>query len=173
MNNIQTFDATTPIEEIWKALPQNELDELQAYGDTHDECRWKAGDAARRWIDEQGMPVQQICKIIGRLTDYGFERVRQFLYCSRFYYEHPEMRRQYLNLRYSIFEYARQCDDPEAVLQSAMDGNLSPSQVKFTYPPIMDTLKEVWTRIPKQYEAEAKSIIQTALAKLRELADRS
>jgi hypothetical protein len=167
-----TFDETTPLEEILKALPQDEIDELSALGDTRDDTRWRIGDIARRWIDDEGMPVNQICKIIGKLTDYGHERVRQLLYNSRYYYEHPELRHAYLNLRYSIFEYARTCDDPEAVLQGAMEGNLSPSQVKFTYAPLWDTLREVYTRIPKDKEPQAKAIISTALAHLRELAER-
>jgi hypothetical protein len=169
---MKTFDETTPLEDILKALPQNEIDELSALGDTRDDTRWKIGDSSRRWIDDNKMPVNQTCKIIGKLTDYGVERVRQILYNARFYNEHPELRQHYLNLRYSIFEYARTCDDPAAVLQSAQDGNLTPQQVKFTWLPLWDTLKEVFTRIPKAHEAEAQSIIKTALAKLRELAER-
>lgn len=167
-----TFDETTPLEDILKALPQNEIDELSALGDSRDDTRWRIGDIARRWIDDNNMPVNQICKIIGKLTDYGHERVRQLLYNSRYYHEHPELRQKYLNLRYSIFEYARTCDDPEAVLQGAMDGNLSPQQVKFNWMPLWDAVKEVYTRIPKSREQDARLIMSTALAKLRELAER-
>jgi hypothetical protein len=167
-----TFDETTPLEELLKALPQNEIDELSALGDTRDDTRWRIGDIARRWIDEQQLPVGQICKIIGKLTDYGPERVRQLLYNSRYYHERPELRQKYLNLRYSIFEHARACDDPEAVLSAAMAGNLSVNQVKFTYPPLIDTLKDCFSRVPKQYQTEATLVLQTALGKIRELMNR-
>jgi hypothetical protein len=166
------FNETTPLDEILKALPQNEIDELSALGDTRDDTRWQIGDIARRWIDDNDMPVTQICKIIGKLTDYGHERVRQLLYNSRYYHEHPELRQRYLNLRYSIFEYARSCDDPEKVLQSALESNLSVNQVKFTYLPLWDEIKDVYTRIPKRHEAEASTIIKTALGKLRELMEK-
>jgi hypothetical protein len=166
---LKTFDETTPIEEILKALPQAEIDELSALGDTRDDTRWQIGDRAREWIDERKLPVGQICRIIGKLTDYGNERVRQLLYTSRFYNERPELRDKYLNLRYSIFEHARTCDDPQAVLEAAMNGSLSPSQVKFTYPPVMDSIKEIMTRIPKKNEQEARAILTTALGKLKEL----
>ena len=63
-----TFDETTPLEEILKALPQDEIDELSALGDTRDDTRWRIGDIARRWIDDEGMPVNQICKLIGKLN---------------------------------------------------------------------------------------------------------
>ncbi len=167
---LKTFDETTPIEEILKALPQNELDELSALGDSRDDSRWRIGDIAHRWIDAQEMPVGQTCKIIGRLTDYGPERIRQLLYTSRYYAERPELRSKYLNLRYSIFEYARTCDDAEEVLKGAMAGNISLNAVKATYPPVLDSLKEVMTRIPKKHEREARLILSTALGKLKELA---
>ena len=164
--------AELPIEEILKLLPQDELDALSAIGDSRDDQRWKIGDTARNWIDLQGFPVNQICKIIGKETDYGHERVRQFLYTSRFYAERPGLRSKYLNLRYSIFEYARQCDDPEAVLQGALENNLRPEQVKFQYPTMIDTIKELMSRIPRKYQKEAITILQTALAKIRELVER-
>ena len=170
--NTKTFDETTPVNEIEKLLPANELDELDAIGDTRDDQRWKLGDKARAWIDERGLPVMQICKIIGSRTDYGHERIRQFLYSSRFYHENAELRERYHMLRYSIFEYARQCADPSDVLQKAMEGQLSPSQVKFTYLPISKQFDELMARMPKPYAKEAESIIKTAIAKLRELAER-
>lgn len=115
-----SFTEATPIEEVEAVLPVDELDELSAIGDQRDNARWKIGDKAREWIDDRKLPAGQICRIIGKRTDYGHERVRQFLYTSRFYYERPELREQYEILRYSIFEHARGCSDPEAVLQAAM-----------------------------------------------------
>jgi hypothetical protein len=171
MNTI-TFDETTPIDEILKALPENELDELDAIGDTRDDQRWKIGDKAREWIDEWSLPVMQICKIIGSRTDYGHERVRQFLYNSRFYFENSELRERYHMLRYSIFEYARQCSDPAEVLEKAMAGKLSVNQVKFTYLPMAKQIDELMARVPKPFAREAEEIIKTAIAKLRELVER-
>lgn len=166
---LKIFDETTPIEEILKALPQVEIDELSALGDTRDDTRWKIGDITHRWVDDNNMPVGQICKIVGRLTDYGHERVRQLLYTSRFYAERPELRSQYLVLRYSIFEYARTCEDAEEVLKNALSGKLSLNQTKATYLPVMDSIKEIMTRIPKKHEKEARAILTTALGKLKEL----
>jgi hypothetical protein len=165
------FDDTTPIEEILKVLPEDELNRLSAIGDSRDETRWMIGDIAHEWIDARGLPVLQICKIIGSKVDYGHERVRQLLYTSRFYDERQDLRFKYLNVRYSIFEHARQCDDPEAVLKDAFENNLPVGQVKFTYRQVWETMKEVFTRVPKRHEKEARSIISTALAKLRELAE--
>jgi hypothetical protein len=162
----------TPVEEIEALLPADELDELSAIGDMRDDQRWKLGDKAREWIDERNLPVGQICKIIGKRADYGHERIRQFLYCSRFYYERPELRDKYLNLRYSIFEYARGCSDPEAVLKAAFENRLTPGQVKSNYLQVMDEFKELMTRVPKVLEEEAKDILKTAIAKIRELVDR-
>jgi hypothetical protein len=169
---MKSFDETTPLDELLKALPQNEIDELSALGDTRDDTRWRIGDITRHWVDDENMPVGSICKIVGKLTDYGHERVRQLLYNSRYYHEHPELRDRYLNLRYSIFEHARACNDPEAVLREAMDGNLSVNQVKFAHPPLWDEIKDIYTRIPKQHEQEANQLVKLLLAKLRELMDK-
>ena len=160
------------IEDVLKVLPQDELDKLSAYGDTRDDARWYIGGKAYEWIDRRGLPVMQICKIVGKLTDYGHERIRQLLYTSRFYAERPELREKYQALRYSIFEYARQCDDAETVLKSAQDGNLSLSQVKFTNLPLLDSIKEAMTRVPKKHEKQAREIMQVALGKIRELIEK-
>jgi hypothetical protein len=171
MNTI-IFDDTTPLDEVLKVLPENELDELDAIGDSRDDQRWKIGDKARVWIDDRSLPVMQICKIIGSRTDYGHERVRQFMYNSRFYHENAELRERYHMLRYSIFEYARQCSDPAEVLQKAMEGKLSVNQVKFTYLPISKQIDELMAKMPKPLARQAEEIIRTAIAKLRELAER-
>jgi hypothetical protein len=74
--NTKTFDEITPIEEVEAALPQDELDYISAIGDQRDDARWFLGDKAREWIDERGMPVGQICAIIGKRSDYRQESIR-------------------------------------------------------------------------------------------------
>lgn len=168
----QPFTEATPLNEIEAVLPADELDELDeldAIGDSRDDQRWKLGDRAREWIDDRRLPSVQICKIIANRADYGFERVRQFLYTSRFYFERPELRQKYNLLRYSIFEHARTCSEPEEVLQAAMNGRLSVTVVKNTYPSLIGELKEQMARIPKEHEQEARLIVLTAIGKLKEL----
>lgn len=166
-----TLTDASPIDDVLRALPQAELDELAALGDTRDDVRWKIGDKARQWIDDKRMPAMQICKIIGHKTDYSYERVRHFLYVSRYYHTRQDLRSTYLVVRYSIFEHAMGCADPEAVLKAAHDGQLSPTAVKLTSPAIMDDLRETYNRVPRKNEAAARSIVEIALAKLRELMD--
>lgn len=160
---------STPLADILRLLPQNELDALSAIGDSRDDARWKIGDIARVWIDERHLPAMQICQIIGQRVDYGHERVRKLLYTSRYYHERPALRTAYENVRYSIFEHAKGCADPEAVLRAALEGQLSPAQVKFTSPALMDDLRDLYNRIPQRHEKEARSIMETARAKLMEL----
>jgi hypothetical protein len=79
------------------------------------------------------------------------------------------LKEKYNVLRYSIFEHARGCSDPAAVLDAAFNGRLSPGQVKNTYRPVMEELKELMTRVPRKYMDDANQIVLTALAKLKEL----
>lgn len=166
------LDEASSIEQVEAALPSDQLDELSAIGDMRDDQRWKIGDRAREWIDDKNLPAVQICKIIARRTDYGYDRVRQFLYNSRYYYEHPDLREKYDLLRYSIFEHARGCEDPEAVLRAALEGRLSVTTVRETYLPVMDSLRAIMARVPKKYEAEARAIVLMALAKIKELVEK-
>lgn len=167
------FTEAMSIEEIEALLPVDELDQLSAYGDERDRQRWAIGDKAREWIDDQRLPVGQICRIIGKRTDYGWERVKDFLYVSRFYYERPELREKYNLLRYSIFEHAKGCSDPEAVLAAAHGSPQMPiATIRENFPVLMNEFKDLYNRIPKRHEAEARLILETAIAKFRELIER-
>lgn len=157
------------IAEVEAVLPAAELDELDALGDSRDDARWRAGDIARLWIDERKLPADQCLSIIARRTDWGKESIRKYLYCSRFYFEHSELREKFSILRHSVFDHARGCADPEKVLQAAFDNRLAPSVVKHTYPILMDELKEIYGRIPRKAQAAARSIVETAIGKLKEL----
>ena len=160
------------IEEIEALLPVDELDALSAIGDIRDSQRWLIGDTARHWIDNDGLPVRQICKIIGKRTDYGWERVKDFLYVSRFYHERPELRERYSTVKYSIFEHAKGCSDPEEVLAAAQDNRLLVSVVRETFPVLMDEVRDVYNRVPAAKRDEARLLTETYLAKLRELIER-
>lgn len=160
------------IAEVEAVLPESELQELDAIGDSRDDQRWKTGDIARLWIDERGLPADQCLAIIVRRTDWGKESIRKFLYCSRFYFERPDLRHKYSILRHSIFNHARQCAEPEKVLQSAFDNRLTPTATKNNFPVLMDEFRETYTRVPKKFMDEARRIIETALGKLRELTER-
>ena len=166
---MQPIDPHLPTHVIESMLPADELDALSAYGDTHDDLRWMIGDTARRWVDDCGMPVMQICVIVGKRTDYGPERVRKCLYTSRYYHTRPELRERYNVLRYSVFEHAWQCSDPESVLMDAMQGQLTPGQVKFTRPMWAEEIRALMASVPKHRQAEAKAILAIAFAKIREL----
>jgi hypothetical protein len=167
------INEATPIADIEALLPADELDRLSAYGDERDKQRWAIGDKAREWIDDQRLPAGQICRIIGKRTDYKWDRVKDFLYVSRFYAERPELREKYNLLRWSIFEHAKGTSDPEAVLAAAHGTPaMTIAMIGENFPKIMDEFKDLYNRIPKRHEAEARLIMQTAIAKFRELIER-
>jgi hypothetical protein len=155
--------------EVEAHIPAAELELLDALGDLRDDARWKAGDMARLWIDERGLPQAQCLMIIARRTDWGIESIRKFLYCSRYYYEHADLRDKYSLLRHSIFDHARGCAEPDKVLAAAFGERLTPSVVKNVYPSLMDELKETYTKIPKSKMDKARSILEKALMELRKL----
>lgn len=160
------------VAEVEAVLPESELAELDAIGDSLDDGRWKAGDTARLWVDVRKLPQDQCLSIIARRTDWGKESIRKFLYCSRFYFERSDLRKKYSILRHSIFNHARQCAEPEKVLQAAFDNRLSPTVTKNSFPILMDEFRETYTRVPKRFMDEARTIIETALMKLRELTEK-
>jgi hypothetical protein len=164
------IDETTPLSDIEALLPVDELDRLSALGDERDKQRWAIGDKAREWVDDQGLPVGQICRIIGKRTDYGHERVRDFLYVSRFYAERPELRKKFELLRYSIFEHSKGTSDPERALQAAQDNpGMALNSFREYFPALMGEFRDAYSRVPKVHAAEARLVVETALAKLREL----
>lgn len=160
---------TASLAEVEAVLPEAELAELDAIGDSRDDARWKAGDMARLWIDERNLPQDHCLTIIARRTDWGKESIRKYLYCSRFYFERPELREKFYILRHSVFDHARGCADPEKVLQSAFDNRLTPTVVRQNYPVLMDELKDIYGRVPRDRHDVARTIIETALGKLKEL----
>jgi hypothetical protein len=167
------IDSTPTLSDIEALLPEDELARLSALGDERDAQRWAIGDKAREWVDDRGLPVGQICRIIGHRTDYGWERVRDFLYVSRYYAERPELREQYNLLRYSIFEHAKGTSDPERALQAAQDNpGMTNVALRESFPILMNELRDLYNRVPKRHEAEARLVMQTAAAKLRELVER-
>lgn len=157
--------------DVLKALPQDELDELNELGDSRDAARWRIGEILRHWIDDCHMPAMHLYKIVADRTDYGADRVRQFCSTVRFYYERPELQAKYAVLKFSIFEHASKCADAETALKMALEGQLTPTLIKFTSPTLTDDLTQTYQRASKRHPREARSIMETALAKLKELTE--
>lgn len=155
--------------EVLRCIPESDLQELDAIGDGRDDGRFAAGDMARKWVDEFHLPVGVSCRIIGRHVDYGEERVRQLLYTSRFLATSPKLFLDYTLLRYSIFEHARKCSNPEDVLKAALEGQLTLGAVKMLFPPAADELKDLIGRVPQHHKEAAQQIINRCIGGLKEL----
>ena len=169
VKNTTPLDDTASLAEVEAAIPSEELDALDAIGDSRDDARWKAGDMAVLWIDVRKLPADQCLAIIAKRTDWGKESIRKFLYCSRFYTDRAELRERYHQLRHSIFDHARQCSDPEAVLEAANNPRMTPTLIKNSYPALLDELDLVYNRVAKTEHERAKEIVAVAIGKLKEL----
>lgn len=165
-----TLDATASIADVEAAIPPNELDALSTLGDSRDASRWLMGDHAREWVDERGLPVAQVCKIIARRVDLGHERIRQYLYTSRAFPEGDPLRERFGGtLHYSRFEHARGCSDPAAALQGAEDGQMSLTDMRAAFPHMLDELKDVYSRARRYDEDGAAEILRRTIGELKGL----
>lgn len=168
---IATLTESATEAEVLRCIPDSDLQELDAIGDGRDDGRWAAGDMIHKWVDGYHLPVNVSCKIVGRRVDYGEERIRQLLYTARFYATCPELRREYILLRFNIFEHARKCSDPEAVLKAATELQLTLGAVKQMFPPAADELKDLIGRVPQHHKEAAQQIINRCIGGLKELID--
>lgn len=144
----------TTLGDLARAMPEAELYELDALGDTHDDIRWQVGDKALKYIDVWNFPAMLVYVMVGQRTDYSAARVRQMCRVSRFYSGlHFTLDR--FVLAYGILEHASQVDDPLACLEYARDHSLRrPGELKVLFPatksdedePIPFTGKPLWSR---------------------------
>lgn len=154
--------------EVLRCIPDSDLQELDAILSSRDDDRWRAGDIARKWIDNYGLPVGKCCKIVGKRVDYGHERVRQLLYTSQYYYR-SELRQLYDLLAHSYFEHARKYSNPAEALRVALEEQLSLADFKERFPPVATELQELLGRIPAKNKAEADTLTNTYIGKMKEL----
>lgn len=156
--------------EVLHCIPDSDLQELDAILSSRDDDRWRAGDIARKWIDDYGLPVGKCCKIVGKRVDYGHERVRQLLYTSQYYYR-SELRQLYDLLAHSYFEHARKYSNPAEALRVALEEQLSLADFKERFPPTSNELQDLIGRVPQHHKEAAQQIINRCIGGLKELID--
>jgi hypothetical protein len=77
---------------------------------------------------------------LGVKSDYSAESIRQFYY-TRLAFLNSE-REQYHMLRWSVFDYARRCDDPPAVLKYALENMATIRELQAVFPQTEKTEEE-------------------------------
>ena len=133
--------------DLTRAMPESELFELDALGDTHDDTRWQVGDKAVKYIDEWNLPAMLVYALIGQRADYSASRVRQMCRVSRFFKElhGGAIRNHYFEqLSYGIFEHAAKVKHPVTCLKYAFDNGLRrPGELKIVFPAVIGDEDEV------------------------------
>lgn len=125
---------TIPLAGVQAQMEEADIIQLLAYGDVHDDARWGAGEMARKYIDERGLPYKQVCIIIGNLTDYSPVSVKRFLASARYYHEHPEFLDYKMTLRYSIMAHAARHPKTNTVIKYAVQHGSALREIEKLYP---------------------------------------
>lgn len=133
--------------------------QAQAWGDVHDDARWGAGEMARKYIDELGLPYVQVCIIIGNLTDYSPVAVKRFLVTARYYYEHPDFLDYKMTVRHSIMAHAARHAKTNLVIKYAVQRGSGLKEIQKLYP-ITDPQpdEEIKQAAPSIFSVEYKAM---------------
>ena len=122
------------LSEVEAQFEREDLEQLKAWGDVHNDSQWGVGNMAMKYID-RGLPMVQVLILVGNLTDYSPVAVKKFLACVRFYKANSFLKDNYKQwLRYSIMALAARHSRPLEVLEYALKHNSSPMEIVKLYP---------------------------------------
>lgn len=108
-------DTVWSVDRIYHSVDEAELLELEASGQAVDNVNWFWGRKAHEWIS-RGLPSMYVYSAIGKKVGRASVTIRQ---C---YYTYKTFRDMELDERvpYSVYNHARQWNDPEAVVDYYM-----------------------------------------------------
>lgn len=129
------YKTYTTLADTLAQIHEQDLIQLEAYGDVYEDARWGAGEIARHYIDEENLPYNHVCAIVAQRVGCSAVSVKNWLACSRFYFEHPELEKAYRAwVRHSVMSHAAKRTDFKKVLAYAQKNNCSLDEIKALYP---------------------------------------
>lgn len=153
-------------EDLQKLLTEEEVAEIEHIGRQRDQHHWTIGNRMYDKIDRQGWPAVQTATLYARLTHYNTDRrVREFYYCSAFYQKHPKLYVRFSHLEratWEVFNFARKCDDPEAVLTAMAEEGYSLSDLRLMFKPHEDETDEGKERPQPKYPIYVAPLVRWA-----------
>jgi hypothetical protein len=111
-----TVSSNLPVsaEQIIASISEQERAEIEATGQNADRINWFWGMKAEEWI-KRGYPKMLAYMALGRLVGRSASTVRNCYYTWKAFDDAD--REEYHTASWSVFNHARQCEDPETVLE--------------------------------------------------------
>ena len=128
MTQTITANAVWSVDRIYHSVGEDELLELEASGQAVDNVNWYWGRKAAEWI-ARGLPSMYVYSAIGKKVGRASVTIRQ---C---YYTYKTFRDVELDERvpYSVYNHARQWNDPEAVIDYYMTHVCSVDEIETVF----------------------------------------
>lgn len=127
----QSVNPEWTIERVIASLPERDRQRLEASGQIADKANWAWGAYAEKLI-EQNVPKMYVYLALGKIVGRSATTIRNCYYTHRAFSDGE--REEYEALAWSIFNHARQCDDPDRVLTYAHDERAGYDEVKAQFP---------------------------------------
>jgi hypothetical protein len=109
-----TETANLTVNQLIASLPELERAEIEATGTASDNINWYWGRKAEEFIT-RGLPKMTVYMAIARMVGRSATTVRNSYYTWKSF--DAGDREEYFTAPWSVFNHARQCDDPDAVLE--------------------------------------------------------
>jgi len=139
-NIVMRLNVPESYEEAMSVISREELDELDALGDSRDDTRWLIGFKAIKYIDDWNWPAMIAYQVIGSRSDYRVTSVRSYCRVARFWTQpgYDEFRDEFNYLRFSIFAHAMRTEKPKECLMYAQQHGLRrPGELVELYPAVV------------------------------------
>lgn len=106
------------VSRVYQYVGEHTINRWVALGETDTKIHWAYGREANDLIDK-GIPAMVVYLAIGRKAGKSSQTIRKSYYTFKTFTD--AQREEFCHVPYSVFQHARTCDDPEAVLQYYTD----------------------------------------------------
>jgi len=117
---------------VLSKLSDREIETLQAEGQNMDNIQWRWGRYCRMLIEKYGIPKMAVFNAIAKTVGRSQTTIRNCYYTSVTFSDAD--REQYENVAWSIFNYARQTPNPDAVLMYAFEDRAGVDECEMQFP---------------------------------------
>lgn len=116
------------VDRIYQSVPESDLLELDASGTAADNIHWLWGRKAAEWI-RRGLPSMYVYAAIAKKVGRSAVTIRQCYYTYKAFQDVEYDER----VPYSVYNHARQWNDPDAVINYYIENHCSVDEVEAVF----------------------------------------
>jgi len=128
----ETANSDWTIGRVLAACSADEIEQLEATGQAADDCQWLWGRKASEWI-ERGLPKMYVYLAIGKVVGRSATTIRHCFYTWK-QFGNSAAQEEYHTVCFSIFNHARQCENPDTVLDYAEQEGAGIDEIETQFP---------------------------------------